>query len=100
MVFSTSNEAELSNGLVFCEVRSRLTGNRLYVAFFDHCQPLAVGNDLKAILQFLHDHRSADGRKYTELRPISDKCMFEYQPDFGVWEAFSFHTIDLRPDLE
>jgi hypothetical protein len=101
VVFTTSKEGELSNGVVFCHVRTWLTGNRLVsLPFSDHCQPLAAGDDLKAILRFLHDQRSAECRKYTELRPVADEGMFEDQPYFGVGEAFSFHTIDLRPDLE
>lgn len=101
VVFTTSREGELSNGVAFCHVRSWLTGKRLVsLPFSDHCQPLAVGDDLKAILGFLHDRRRADRRKYIELRPVYDEGMFEDQPAFGVEEVFSFHTIDLRRDLE
>ncbi len=97
VVFTTSDD-ELSNGVVFCRVQSWLTGNRLVsLPFSDHCQPLAAGNDFRSILRFLHDQRS---RKYVEIRPVSEHGMFEGESDFAVDEAFSFHTIDLRPDLE
>jgi hypothetical protein len=101
IVFTTSDEGELSNGVVFCHVQSWLTGNRLVsLPFSDHCQPLAAGDDLKAILRFLRDRRRAESLKYIELRPLSDTGVFEGHSDFGLGEAFSFHTIDLRPDLE
>lgn len=100
VVFTTSDD-ELSNGVVFCRVQSWLTGNRLVsLPFSDHCQPLAAGNDLRAIFRFLHDQRNFSGRKYIEIRPVSEPGMLEDQSDFAVDEAFSFHTIDLRPDLE
>jgi len=100
IVFTTS-EGKLSNGMVFCRIQSWLTGTRLVsLPFSDHCQPLGASDDLKAILRFLHIHSVSDGCKYTEIRPLSPQGVFEDQIDFGVAEAFSFHSIDLRPDLE
>jgi len=100
VVFTTS-ERELSNGMVFCRIQSWLTGNRLVsLPFSDHCQPLWVNDDLKAILRFLHGHSVADGCRYAEIRPLSVGGLFEDQPDFGVSEEFRFHSIDLRTDLQ
>jgi hypothetical protein len=97
----TTSESELSNGIVFCSIRSWITGNRLVsLPFSDHCQPLAAGTDLKHILQFLHHQREADANRYVEIRPVSEEGIFNEQSRFGVDEAFSFHKIDLRPDLE
>ena len=70
------------------------------LAFLDHCQPLAAGDDLKAILRFLHAQRGPEGHKYIELRPIVDGGMFGQRSDFGAGEPFSLHTIDLRLELE
>ena len=101
VVFTTSGEGELSNGLVFCRVRSWLTGNRLVsLPFSDHCQPLAGSEELKTILRFLQQGQGAEGVKYTELRPLTDGQLIESECTFGVGDTFSFHTIDLRPNLE
>jgi hypothetical protein len=101
MAFSTSNGAELSNGVVFCQVQSWLTGKRLVsLPFSDHCQPLADGRDLEAILEYLDRKRRSEGWKYIELRPAVDVGIFKGRPDLGVSDAFSYQTIDLKPDLE
>jgi CelD/BcsL family acetyltransferase involved in cellulose biosynthesis len=101
IVFTTSKGGELSNGVVFCHVRSWLTGNRLVsLPFSDHCQPLAAGDDLNAILRLLRHRRRSESLKYIELRPYSDTRVFEDHSDFGIGQAFSFHTIDLHPALE
>jgi hypothetical protein len=97
----TTSSGELSNGVVFCRVRSWLTGSRMVsLPFSDHCQPLASDADLKSTLGYLHDRRFQDGRKYVEIRPRADEGMFEETSGYGVAENFSFHAIDLRPDLE
>src|ERR1700694_4232743 len=73
IVFTTSGGAELSNGVVFCEIQSWLTGRRLVsVPFSDHCQPLACGRDLQTILESLRGYRSEGRWKYIEFRPVSD----------------------------
>ncbi len=100
VVFTTSAD-ELSNGAVFCRVRSWLTGNRLVsLPFSDHCQPLASGTDLQTILRHLHDLRGNEHCKYIEIRPMSDEGWVDNLPGFGSCDDFSFHAIDLRPDLE
>jgi Acetyltransferase (GNAT) domain len=101
MVFSTSNGAELSNGVVFCQVQSWLTGKRLVsVPFSDHCQPLADGLDLEAILDYLDRSRRAEGWKYIELRPAVEAGIFKDHPHLGISDAFSCQTIELKSDLE
>ncbi|MGA7795783.1 MAG: GNAT family N-acetyltransferase [Candidatus Acidiferrales bacterium] len=101
VVFTTSKNGELANGVVFCQVQSWLTGKRLVsLPFSDHCQPLADGDDLKIILQVLCDYHKDGNGKYVELRPISDEGFFEATPEFGVEKSFRFHRIDLRADIE
>jgi hypothetical protein len=101
VAFTTSKGGGLSNGVVFCQIRSWLTGNRLVsVPFSDHCQPLANGSDLQAILRFVDHDRRSRGWKYVEIRPRVGEGLFEDQPDFEMSQAFSFHTIDLQPSLE
>jgi CelD/BcsL family acetyltransferase involved in cellulose biosynthesis len=87
----------LENGLVLCEVRSRLTGNRLVsVPFSDHCEPLI--NDLEELELFvenLAERIEKSGWKYFELRPIlhtpNDKTNLE------ISQNYYFHRLDLRP---
>ena len=87
----------LENGLVLCEVRSRLTGNRLVsIPFSDHCEPLI--NDLEELELFvenLAERIEKSGWKYFELRPIlhtpNDKT------NLGISQNYYFHRLDLRP---
>ena len=100
LVFTTSTGAELSNGVIFCEVQSWLTGKRLVsLPFSDHCQPLASGPDLTAIMASLHSDRATKRWRYIEVRPLSDEGMGNAHGQIGNGETFSFHKIDLRPDL-
>jgi Acetyltransferase (GNAT) domain len=101
IVFTTCKEGKLSDGVVFCLIRSWLTGNRLVsLPFSDHCQPLATAAVLKIILQFVHNRLRADACRYIEIRPLPDATIFRDNADFGVGATFSLHSIDLCPDLE
>lgn len=102
VAFTTSPAGmELSNAVVFCQIKSWLTGRRLVsLPFSDHCQPLASGRDLKLILQSVSNVCRVEDWKYIELRPVADNSSLDERSDFGVGEAFSLHTIDLRQDLE
>src|SRR5579862_1850194 len=71
VVFTTDspNAVDLSNGMIFCQVKSWLTGNRLVsLPFSDHCQPLACGGELDAILTSAHARQKSGNSKYIELR--------------------------------
>ena len=89
-------EQPLTNGLLFCKVRSWLSGTRLVsLPFSDHCQPLADHRSLSEILGWM---KTAGGRewKYIEFRPIrSDSSV----TDLGSCESFSLQLLDLRLDL-
>jgi len=97
---STPAGKPLSDGIVFCEVKSWITGSRLVsLPFADHCEPLL--NETGDSLEFTEWMRTECGRqgwKYIELRPL-------------VWEApsgsplaasqsFWFHTLSLAPSVE
>ncbi|MCZ2076649.1 MAG: GNAT family N-acetyltransferase [Bryobacterales bacterium] len=88
---------ELSNGIVFCRVHSRLTGRRLVsLPFSDHCEPLVRNpGDCAEILASLADSPAADRPRYVELRPRS--ASFDTQPGFAAAREFVFHTLDLAP---
>lgn len=103
VVFTTSApNRELENGLVFCRVRSWLTGNRLVsLPFSDHCEPLCESvQDLSFLLRNLQSALADEQWRYVELRPISfglgkTECGLEFTPS----AAHSLHILDIRPDL-
>jgi hypothetical protein len=98
--FTTSGGEKLDNALLFCEIRSWLTGRRLVsLPFSDHCQPLAEGDDLEAILHYLQTHRSPLHCKYIELRPLQENEISKTTSGFGESGSFSFQRIDLQPEL-
>jgi CelD/BcsL family acetyltransferase involved in cellulose biosynthesis len=94
----TSNQ--LSNGTVFCEIRSRITGARLIsLPFSDHCQPLLNENGDAQELQKWMEAACADGKfRYAELRPTT----WEMVPDSSLvaTEPFWLHTLDLAPSID
>ncbi len=93
----------LQNGIVFCRVRSWLTGNRLIsLPFSDHCQPLVDdADDLRTLLAWLAENRARENWKRIELRPLAASREYEGQAlAFGKVKEFYFHAIDLRPDLD
>lgn len=88
-------DTPLTNGVVFCEVRSWLTGRRLVsLPFSDHCEPLL--NDPKTLKSFLtHLRRLVDLGRYkgVEIRPHSapsDEAR-SFQPKGGA----VLHRLDL-----
>lgn len=93
---SSPPEAPLANGLIFCEVRSPLTGNRFVsLPFSDHCEPL-VNHPEEIDLLVAHLAERVDERrwKYFEIRPIlrtpgSQKLL-------AISNTYYFHRLDLR----
>jgi CelD/BcsL family acetyltransferase involved in cellulose biosynthesis len=99
IVFTTSKEGPLENGVVFCHIRSWITGNRLVsVPFSDHCQPLATSQELNLILQVVSEYRRQCGYKYSEIRPRSAQEAWSEASIFATNEKFTLHNIDLRAD--
>jgi CelD/BcsL family acetyltransferase involved in cellulose biosynthesis len=101
VAFTTSAPAEkLTNALVFCVVRSRLTGRRLVsLPFSDHCEPLVDdADDLRMLCSFAVRLRSQERWRYVEIRPASP---IESAPadGFETSQTFYLHRLDLRPDL-
>lgn len=103
VAFTTSPPTgELKNGLVFCRVKSWLTGNRLVsLPFSDHCEPLCDSvEDLNFLLRYLQAALEHQEWKYVEMRPI--KVDFGHTGDgieFIPAATFSLHILDLCPDL-
>jgi hypothetical protein len=101
IAFTTSRPTdELKNALVFCSVRSWLTGRRLVsLPFSDHCEPLVESpDDLLALCSSVARHRAHGHWKYVEIRPASPTIL--PAESFRRAQTFYLHRLDLRPDLE
>jgi len=95
----TSSTKELHSGVLFCEIRSWLTGKRLVsLPFSDHCEPLADG---PAEFQRLLAPAASQLRKglwrYLELRPLSRNLSEGIGQQF---QRYILHRLDLRPPIE
>jgi len=100
LAFALSNAKEITDALVFCEVRSWITGSRLVsLPFSDHCQPLAESGKIEVILDFVRDYAKNSRTRYVEIRPLSADN-WRNSRGFGIADTYGFHYIDLRPDLQ
>jgi Acetyltransferase (GNAT) domain len=100
VVFTTTPPSSpLSNGIVFCEVKSWLTGRRMVsVPFSDHCEPLLDTSTAAAeLIAELKKSVDSGKWKYVELRPMTDFSTLD-----GVVKspACYFHLLDIQPALE
>lgn len=90
----------LTNGLVFCRVKSWLTGRRLVsLPFSDHCDPLIRSSgELDVLLVHLKQQITQEKWKYFEIRPIS----FEpsVRTELGQFVTYYFHKLDLGPGTD
>lgn len=96
---TSAPSSDLTNGVVFCQVRSWLTGNRLVsLPFSDHCEPLLedIGQGWEFI-DWLRTECELRGYKFIELRPLSAKQNPDsgFQPSHSYW----FHELDMRASL-
>jgi lipid II:glycine glycyltransferase (peptidoglycan interpeptide bridge formation enzyme) len=89
----------LTDAVVFCHVRSWMTGYRLVsVPFADHCEPLVDGKGhYDSILLDLKNKCDCGQGRYIEIRSSAQKFANELEMT-GV-ASFCLHTIDLRPPL-
>jgi hypothetical protein len=103
VVFTTSPpDEELKNGLVFCRVKSWLTGNRLVsLPFSDHCEPLCDSSqELNSLLRHLQATSENEGSKYVEIRPVNlNLGQAGDGIEFLTAATHSLHILDLRPNL-
>lgn len=95
-ISSCSPDSLLTNALVFCRVRSALTGNRLVsLPFSDHCELLtsSVGQAESLIL---HMKQMVDQKKwrYFETRTMAASSTMKEVP--GLNTSYFFHRLDLR----
>ncbi|NOS82029.1 MAG: hypothetical protein HOP32_10665, partial [Nitrospira sp.] len=101
VAFTTSPASqELTNAILFCVVRSWLTGDRLVsLPFSDHCEPLVDdAGQFEALRAHAEVVRVKERQKYVELRS-SNSCL-EFEKDFGRAKTYTLHRLNLRPGLD
>jgi hypothetical protein len=97
VVYTTSPPSSpLSNGIVFCQINSWLTGRRMVsVPFSDHCEPLLdTPIAAAAIIRELKNAVNSKKWRYIELRPMSELPALE---GAARSPAHYLHLLDLRP---
>jgi hypothetical protein len=104
VAFTTSSPTgELKNGLLFCQIRSWITGSRMVsLPFSDYCDPLVNSPDeLNFLLDCMRAEMQHRGWKYLEFRPASGSFNpSRVEGDFRPAKICYLHQLDLRPTLE
>ncbi|HEX4032088.1 MAG TPA: peptidoglycan bridge formation glycyltransferase FemA/FemB family protein [Terracidiphilus sp.] len=97
---STPPGEPLSDGLVFCEVKSSITGNRLVsLPFTDHAELLLNENSTSsAFLEWLRTEYRQHNWRYLELRPSS--VTVDFRDSLQPSQSFWLHTLDLTPSID
>jgi CelD/BcsL family acetyltransferase involved in cellulose biosynthesis len=95
---SATPKAPLTDGVVFCRVKSRITGRRLVsLPFSDHCEPLVDHSaGLTALLVPAQRELRERKIKYIDIRPLS----LSFSEGTEGPESYFLHTLDLRPTLD
>jgi CelD/BcsL family acetyltransferase involved in cellulose biosynthesis len=90
----------LRDGLVFCKVRSWLTGRRLVsIPFADHCEPLIDAADgFQALLSAASSEAAAMKARYIEIRPVTAET--STTPATQSASRYWLHQLDLRHSLD
>jgi hypothetical protein len=93
----------LNDGLVVCQVRSWITGDRaVSLPFSDHCEPLSNSTEeMKSLIRELQSSLHDQHWQYLEIRPTSDSFA-ELAEDLGFRPTGRYfrHVLNLSPDLE
>jgi CelD/BcsL family acetyltransferase involved in cellulose biosynthesis len=88
--------SSLLNGLVFCQIRSVLTGNRLVsVPFADHCEPLVESPEqFDLLMKGLTAKVDSNRWSYAEVRPVFHQPIS--QTEYATPTSYFLHRLDLR----
>jgi CelD/BcsL family acetyltransferase involved in cellulose biosynthesis len=103
VVFTTSSPTgELTNGLLFCRVKSWLTGQRMVsLPFSDYCEPLCDAEELEFLIRYLQSSLDHQKWKYLEICAIDGRFSQTVQTaGFRGVDTHLLHRVDLRPPLE
>jgi hypothetical protein len=101
VAFTTSAPHELlTNAILFCSVRSWLTGSRFVsLPFSDYCEPLIeCAEQFGTLCAHAEVLRVREGRKYVEMRS-ANPCL-EFDKEFSRAITYTLHRLDLRPSLD
>jgi hypothetical protein len=92
----------LSNGIVFCEVKSWITGRRLVsLPFSDHCDALLESPaDAREIFAYLKERIAHEDISYVEFRPRGVDTIFRDAPEISRSSQYLLHTLDLAAPVE
>lgn len=92
--------AQLTEGIVFCEVRSWLTGRRLVsLPFSDHCHPLFDGSDaLSAVLAY--GVRLIEKREFKRLEVRPHSVLHADVERFWPKGGAVLHRLNITPSAE
>jgi len=91
-VTTEDNSGRLSGAIVFCHVKSKLTGNRIVsVPFSDYCDPLVEHEDEER--ELFDALIAGNGRDYVEWRPCSP--MFGACVGVPIASRYLLHRVDL-----
>ena len=96
VVFTTCPpDMALDNGLVFCRIKSWLTGWRLVsLPFADHCEPLVSDpGELDVLLLHLRPYVDSGEWRYIEIRPICQEP--GSVTGFRKARTYHFHRLNL-----
>jgi len=98
-VTTSDPQVTLTNAIVFCQIRSHLTGNRLVsLPFSDHCSLLLDhSGDGQALIGRLTEMLGRKLWKYLELRPLtsSPDLKAALQQSFKISRTYVSHRLDL-----
>ena len=103
VLVSSRDNTELDNGLLFCRVRSWLTGNRIVsLPFSDHCAPLCHTDEaFEWLVSELRSTNPTRKWKYIELRPTDDLSASKAeQMGFKPSARYTLHRVDLSPTVD
>ncbi len=100
VITSTLPRERLSDGIVFCEIDSWITGKRaVSLPFSDHTDPLFGQNRTSSELaEWIRAECKHQNLRYIEVRPYLWKADSEglFTPGDSYW----LHTLSLEPSLE
>jgi Acetyltransferase (GNAT) domain len=93
-------DEELQDGVVFCRIRSWLTGNRLVsLPFADHCDPLVEDpGTFELLLTSLKQEVNDGSWQSLELRPRAASLYRTMAETMHESSEYCFHSLDLRTD--
>jgi Acetyltransferase (GNAT) domain len=101
VVVTTSDpKSDITNGIVFCEVKSWATGRRMVsLPFSDHCEPLIDRvEERDFLLSYVEERVARENQRYIEIRPLSVPVGEEGR--FRPCEFYYLHRLSLLPQLD